>query len=192
MTKEPRNPPRTTIGKMTKLAPIPEGARVQKRPVMKRQQPRDAGPAANASRIVYISTRTPFMSAVSRVRRKLDASLRAATAVDKRAAPKGAGLYARIEGLKRDIAASEKNNNKKKKDGMGEDYAVTVMGTGRAIEKVVGLAGWFQQEGDCVVEVRTGTTGTVDDVIAAEDDEEGEDGSRVRMMNTLEVSIRLK
>lgn len=187
MAKEPRNPPRATLGKMAKLPPIPKGARVQKRPVMKRQQPRDAGPAGNASRIVYVSTRTPFMSAVSRVRRKLDASLRAATAVDKRAAPKGAGLHARIEGLKRDVASDKKN-----KDGMGEDYAVTVMGTGRAIEKVVGLAGWFEQEGDCVVEVRTGTTGTVDDVIVAEDDEEGEDGSRVRMMNTLEVSIRLK
>lgn len=130
------------------------------------------------------------MAAVKRVRKKLDASLRAATAVDRRAAPKGATLISRIEGLKRRAAAAATSKNATD-DSEGNEYAVTIMGTGRAVEKVLGLAGWFEQEGDCVVEVRTGTVGTVDDVLAAEDEEE-EDASRVRRMSCLEVSVQLK
>lgn len=199
MGKETPNAP--TLGKMNKLPPIPKGARVQKRPIMKRQAQR-AGPSANSSRVVYVSSSTPFMAAMKRVRKKLDASLRAATAVDRRAAPKGLTLGYRIDRLKREVAAaaaaastadpSSSSSNNSDRDGNGEGYEVVVMGTGKAVEKVVGLAGWFEQEADCVVEVRTRTVGTVDDVVVAEDDEEGEDGSRVRKMSCLEVSVRLR
>lgn len=67
---------------------------------------------------------------------------------------------------------------------------VTVLGTGRAVEKTLSLASWFEQEGDCNVVLRTRTVGTVDDVIV--DEGEGEDESRVRKMSCLEVVITLK
>lgn len=148
---------------------------------MKRQLPGSA-----SARTVYVSSSTPFMSAVKRVRKKLDASLRASTS--SRAAPRGATLHSRIEGLKRDVGKGSGD----KGAGAAAAETVTIMGTGRAVEKVVGLAGWFEQEGDCHVEIRTRTVGTVDDVVVASDDEEGEGESRVRKMSCLEVSVRMK
>jgi len=66
---------------------------------------------------------------------------------------------------------------------------VTVLGTGKAIQKCLGVASWFANEKDCVVCVRTRTVGTVDDVIVEGD--EAEDMSRVRRVSALEVVIRL-
>jgi ribonuclease P/MRP protein subunit POP7 len=66
---------------------------------------------------------------------------------------------------------------------------VTVVGTGKAIEKTLSLASWFQQEGDCDVRVRTKTVVTVDDVIV---EQGGGDDSRVRRVSCLEVAISLK
>lgn len=194
---------KSSLGKVSKLPPIPQGSKISKRPVMKRQPPGSA-----STRIIYISSSTPFMSAVKRVRKKLDASLRAATAPDTKAAPRNASLQWRIEGLRQDVARAEQQRTSADGTGDGEGgggvgvgegrvQPVLVMGTGRAVEKVLGLAGWFGQEGDCVVGIRTRTVGTVDDVVVAGGGEEGdegdeEDGSRVRKMSCLEVSIRLK
>ena len=115
------------------------------------------------------------MSAVKRAQKLLDKSLRNATA----AAPKNSSLHSRVQALQR--SGGEDNS-----DGT----AVTVLGTGKAVAKTLGVASWFEQRGDCVVEVRTATVGTVDDVVVGEG--EGEDESRVRMLSCLEVVIRLK
>ncbi|KND87783.1 hypothetical protein TOPH_07546, partial [Tolypocladium ophioglossoides CBS 100239] len=141
---------------MKKLAPIPNGAKVQKRPLTRRQLP-----SSSKAPIIYISSSTPFMSAVKRAQKLLDKSLRNATA----AAPKNASLHSRVQALQR--STGEDNS-----DGT----TVTVTGTGKAVEKTLGVAGWFEQRGDCVVRVRTGTVGTVDDVVG---EGEGEDESRV-------------
>jgi ribonuclease P/MRP protein subunit POP7 len=58
------------------------------------------------------------------------------------------------------------------------------------VEKTLGVAGWFQQQPDCVVELRTRTVGTVDDVII--EDEDVEDSSRIRKLSCLEVIVRLR
>lgn len=116
------------------------------------------------------------MSAVKRVRKQLEGNPR-----DKRGGPglKHASLHARVEALRRGGGADA-----------GDGTVVTVMGTGKAVEKTLSLASWFEQQGDCVVEMRTRTVGTVDDVIVGDD--EGEDESRVRKMSCLEVAIRSK
>lgn len=112
------------------------------------------------------------MAAVKRARKQLDASLKTTNA-----APKNASLHSRVENLKRT-------------GGVAADSAVvTVMGTGRAIEKTLAVAGWFEQEGDCEVEIKTGTVGTVDDVVTGGDEE---DESRLRKLGSLEVRIKLK
>lgn len=120
---------------------------------------------------MYVSTGTPFMSAVKRVRKQLDQGLSTG------AAPKNASLQSRLDGLRR---------MQDREDGV----VVTVMGTGRAVDKTVRLASWFEQQGDCIVEMRTRTVATVDDVIVPDGDEEDE--SRVRKMSCLELSIKLK
>lgn len=111
------------------------------------------------------------MSAVKRVRKQLAGPPR-----EKRGGLKGASLSTRIEALKRDT-------------GESSTTVVTLMGTGRAVEKTLAVASWFEQQGDCVVEVRTRTVATVDDVVVEDD---GEDESRVRKMSCLEVAVRSK
>lgn len=153
---------KATLSVLTRL-----GARIEKRPLT-RQQP----PASIKSRIIYVSSKTPFMAVVKRARKQLDSSLKTTSA-----AHKNASLRDRIETLERGGADVE-------------SALVTVMGTGRAVEKTLAVASWFEQQGDCEVEVRTTTVGTVDDVVV--DDENEEDTSRLRKMSCLEVSIRLK
>lgn len=116
------------------------------------------------------------MSAVKRVRKQLDQGLRRQSA-----APKNASLQSRVEALERE----QRNST----SGVG-GVEVTVMGTGRAVEKMVRLAGWFEQQGDCIVQMRTKTVGAVDDVVDVEG--EAEDESRVRRMSCLEVVVKLK
>ncbi|RSL67699.1 hypothetical protein CEP54_003059 [Fusarium duplospermum] len=166
-SKQTSKAPKKTYGTLEKLSSISNGDRIEKRPLTRRQPP-----ASTKSRIIYVSSKTPFMSVVKRARKQLDASLRTANA-----APKHASVHSRIEALKR-------------AGGSDADSAeVKVMGTGRAVEKTLAVASWFEQEGDCEVEIRTGTVGTVDDVVVEGDEE---DESRLRKLSYLEVSIKLK
>ncbi|KAJ6446876.1 ribonuclease P/MRP, subunit POP7 [Purpureocillium lavendulum] len=170
-------------------APFPRlaGAKVQKRPLTRRQLP-----SSSKTPVVYVSSSTPFMSAVKRIRKHLDRSLRNATA----AAPRNVSLHARVEGLKRRAATAAAAAGTGAAVGDADDgegpgvTRVTVMGTGRAVEKVLRVASYFEQEGDCEVALRTGTVGAVDDIVP--DEGEGEDESRVRMVSCLEVVVSLK
>lgn len=110
------------------------------------------------------------MSAVKRIQKQLSAPRRAIPGL------KNASLHQRVEALKRGAGAG------------GDGAAVTVMGTGRAVEKTLAVAAWFEDKGEWVVEVRTGTVGAVDDVVVEEG--EGEDESRVRKLSCLEVTIK--
>jgi ribonuclease P/MRP protein subunit POP7 len=99
----------------------------------------------------------------------------------------------------------------------GEKEEVVVKGTGKAIQKVVSVAAWFQDEGNgkgVQVRLRTGSVGAVDDVVPVEkkvkklkegkgDEAEGggaEDGdgedenpeTQVRRVSCLEVGISLR
>lgn len=113
------------------------------------------------------------MSVIKRAQKQLDSSLRSTTA-----ARKNASVHARIEALKR---AGDENR---------EGSVVTVMGTGRAVEKTLSVASWFEQQGEYEVEIRTKTVGAVDDVM--DEDGDVEDESRVRRMSCLEVVIKSK
>ncbi|RDA84859.1 hypothetical protein CP532_2083 [Ophiocordyceps camponoti-leonardi (nom. inval.)] len=156
-----------------KLPPIPDGSKVRKRPLLRRQ-------VGSSSRrpVIYVSSSTPFMSVVNRVQKLLDKALRDASAAT--ATPRNASLSARVDALGRDDAAASASRT-----------AVTISGAGKAIEKTLSVAGWFENKGDCVVEVRTGTVGAVDDVLPAEG-EDRDDETRVRRLSYLEVVVRLK
>ncbi|KAF5592999.1 hypothetical protein FPANT_5257 [Fusarium pseudoanthophilum] len=159
--------PSKVYGTLSKLPAISEGTRVEKRPLTRRQPP-----ASSKSRIIYVSSRTPFMAVVKRARKQLDGSLKTTGA-----APKYASLHSRVEALQRNSG------------GDVDSAAVTLAGTGRAIEKILAVASWFEQEGDCEVEITTGTVGAVDDVVASGDEE---DQSRLRKLSCLELRIKLK
>ena len=85
-----------------------------------------------------------------------------------------------------------------------EPEEVVLKATNRAIEKVLGLALYFQGQDDCKVRLKTGTVSVVDDIIVSddatsskEDDEAGADvedlpESRVRKATVVEAAISLK
>ncbi|KAL6697493.1 Rpp20 subunit of nuclear RNase MRP and P domain-containing protein [Trichoderma pleuroticola] len=158
-----------------KMASIPQGARIQKRPLTRRQLP-----ASSKTPVIYVSSNSPFMSVVKRTRKFLDKDLRSNTS-----AAKNVSLHARVEALKRGSGSGS---------GTARGAVVTVMGTGKAIEKTLHVASWFQQQGDCIVEIKTRTIGTVDDVVTGDADDafEADNESRLRKLNCLEVAISLK
>lgn len=171
---QPENPPAKLVPGVTrKMPPIPQGAKIQKRPLTRRQLP-----ASSKTPVIYVSSKSPFMSVVKRTRKFLDKALR-----NNSSASKNLSLHARVEALKRDSSSET-----------ARGAVVTVMGTGKAIEKTLSVASWFEQQGDCVVKIRTRTIGTVDDVVAEDaDDAFGDDNqSRLRKLNCLEVAISLK
>jgi ribonuclease P/MRP protein subunit POP7 len=81
------------------------------------------------------------------------------------------------------------------KGGKGaRDEEVILKATGKAIEKLLGLVLHFQGENDVKLAVRTGSVGTVDDIVNKEsaDVVEEEEGSQVRRTSALEVGISLR
>jgi ribonuclease P/MRP protein subunit POP7 len=71
---------------------------------------------------------------------------------------------------------------------------VILKATGKAVERLIGVAAWFAgDEGGekYMVRVRTGSVGAVDDVVGKDGGEE-EEGSRVRRVSCLEVGVCLK
>ncbi|KAM3546047.1 hypothetical protein ARSEF1564_001140 [Beauveria bassiana] len=181
---------RRAIGTATKLDPIPQGAMLRKRPLIRRPLP-----ASSKDRIIYVSSSTPFMSAVKRARKQLDRSLKSGGS--SQAARKNASLHARIESLKRDVERDSRSRSSSS-DNAAYGASVTLLGTGKAVEKTLALAGWFEQQSDCRVAVRTRTVATVDDVVTGPEpggaaaEQEEEDESRLRRLSCLEVVVSLK
>jgi len=154
-------------------------------------------------KVVYVSTSTPFISAVKRVRKLLDVAEKRAVQSSKaqpqvkKARREHDGVQAAAEAL---VEARSGRQNEE----------VLIKGTGRAIEKVLNLAVWFQNQADCRVSFVTGSVGAVDDIEedpveeaetvagaeqeedAMEDERERLPETRVRMTSVLQVAVSLK
>ncbi|KAG9241600.1 Rpp20 subunit of nuclear RNase MRP and P-domain-containing protein, partial [Calycina marina] len=124
---------------------------------------------------LYISPSTPFASTIKRVRTLL-------SHIESRAS----GPISFSSKLGPQITAGIKA----RRDGSKEE--VILKGTGRAIEKVLGIAVYWQGQADVVVRVRTGSVGAVDDVVENGNDEVETGESRVRRTSCLEVGISLR
>ncbi|KAK4543475.1 hypothetical protein LTR36_005618 [Oleoguttula mirabilis] len=165
--------------KHQKLARLPPNATVSKRPLF---HPAIPSPYAGASqqKVVYVTARTPFLSAVKRVEKLLNLSdkrlVQSATTLAKRKNGKRRRNAAREDEIL-DIATEvERQKGKRRKTGPGavgvdaddgEDAAgeeVTLKGTGKAIARVMELALWFQQREEYTVRLRTGSVGAIDDI----------------------------
>lgn len=147
------------------------GSRIQKRPLLRPQQP-----ASSNSNLIYVSSSAPFIALVKRIRKQLDRSLKG-----RAPSTRGRTLAERVQILETDGGTSG-----------GGNCEVLVLGTGKAIEKTLSVASWFMGQGDCHVNVKTGTVSTVDDIVVEDDTEPFEDESRVRRLSSMEVAISLK
>ena len=137
---------------------------------------------------MYVSAKTPFISAVKRVRKLLS-----------QAEKRSLGNVELINGRGNDRQKLQQLREKTAPPKGKEPEEVILKATNRAIENVLGLALFFQGQDDCRVLLRTGTVGVVDDLVISEDvvPEEGDEEeelpeSRVRKIASVEVAISLK
>jgi ribonuclease P/MRP protein subunit POP7 len=147
---------------------LPPNATVQRRPII---HPAVASPLAGASvqKVVYVSSKTPFMSAVKRVKKFLGH-------VEKRAT-QSVNLVERGhgDGMRKLVEAGDKIAKDKEE--------VLVKASGKAITKALNVGEWFSnKEKDilCHVEVRSGSTSVVDDVVEVkfEFEDDGDDAEK--------------
>lgn len=192
--------------KPPKRAPLPPKARIQKRPLLHPAPPSPYTSAATP-KTIYISTRTPFMSAVKRAEKLLHLAekrlVQSATVTGKD--------DARRRRAKEDpiVAIARSAEMVKGKEGGGEE--ICFKASGKAIGKGLQVAGWFLERGGMyAVRLRTGSVGVVDGVDYEEVEvEEGveKDGmgdgeekreeeelpeARIRTISVLEVYVSMK
>ncbi|KAI7231229.1 hypothetical protein KC330_g6534 [Hortaea werneckii] len=177
----PSKPSKSTAKseKKTKLPKLPPNATVSKRPLHHAAIP---SPYAGASqqKVVYVGTRTPFLSAVKRVEKLLRLSdkrlVQSATTLarqkgqngrkrkrqDDDAADEIGDIARQVESAKAKRKARGLTTGDDDVEGAGEE--VLLKGTGKAIPKVMEMGCWFQQRQEYMVTVRTGSVAAVDDI----------------------------
>ncbi|KAM0798319.1 Rpp20 subunit of nuclear RNase MRP and P-domain-containing protein [Usnea florida] len=176
---------------IVKMPRLPKNARIQKRPIL---HPAIPSPftGADQQKIVYVSTKMPFISAVKRVRKLL-------CEIDKRSM----GKIDLVDGKGSDKQKLRKLGERPHVSAGKQPEEVILKATSRAIQNVLGLALFFQGQDDCRVRLRTGTVGVVDDIVESvapagdkavegENEEEELPESRVRKASFVEVAITLK
>ena len=141
---------------------LPANATVQRRPII---HPPAASPYAGSKvqKVVYVSSKTPHMSAVKRVRKLLQHIEKRATQ-DVKLIDNGERIGMRMLAEAREKLVKD-----------GEE--VLVKASGRAMEKALKVGEWFrtkETEMRCNVEVRTGSVSVVDDILDVEVPEEDE------------------
>ncbi|KAI1906096.1 hypothetical protein LOZ39_005752 [Ophidiomyces ophidiicola] len=136
------------------LLKLPKYAHIKKRPI---NHPPAASPYAgpNVPKIVYVSSKTPFMSAAKRVQKLL------------REAEKRAISKVKIQNKKTDDKANflllKESTEVLKKD------EVFIKATGRAIKKAMDVAKWLSEKEGCNIKTKTGTLLVVDDIVEDEE-----------------------
>ena len=144
------------------LRRLPPNATIQRRPL---NHPPVADPHAGAQvpKVVYVSTRTPIMSAVKRVKKML-------RYIEKRAL-QSAGISMGSKDIRKKI--------KQASEGLAmEKEEVLVKASGRAMEQALRVGEWFrskEKEILCNVEIRTGSVSVVDDIVEMDPEQNGEE-----------------
>lgn len=139
-------------------------AKVEKRPIPHAPV---ASPYAGASvpKVVYVSRTTPFMSAVKRIQKLLLHAEKRATA--------NINLEDTRKSDKQILEDLSKVSEKREE--------VFVKATGRAIEKALNVAKWFEEkQAEYTVNVKTGSVLVVDDIVEDEEKKEKEEQKRQR------------
>ncbi|KAJ5735131.1 uncharacterized protein N7483_000256 [Penicillium malachiteum] len=134
------------------LVKLPKYAKVEKRPIPHAPV---ASPYANASlpKIIYVSSGTPFMSAVKRVQKLL------------RHAEKRATANINLE----DTRKTEQQKLAELAKAAENREEIFIKATGRAIEKALKVGKWFEEkQTEYAVRVKTGSVLVVDDIVEDE------------------------
>ncbi|OJJ03337.1 hypothetical protein ASPVEDRAFT_134369 [Aspergillus versicolor CBS 583.65] len=157
------------------MVKLPKYARIHKRPIPHAPV---ASPYAGPStpKIIYISSTTPYMSAVKRVQKLLrhaekraTASVSAAVAEKSKQQKRTHGNQNQQERLLAALARGEEREQLSSEE-------VFVKATGKAMKVALRVGRWFEsggREAEYKVRIKTGSVLVVDDV---EEDEEGRDG----------------
>ncbi|PNS19657.1 hypothetical protein CAC42_7501 [Sphaceloma murrayae] len=185
------SPQSSTLKTAPKLPRLPPHLEISKRPLLRPPIP---SKHSSAQKTVYVSTRTPFMAAAKRVISLL-------ALADKRDVQSALDMVKKGKGgakgrMEEDVGLNEAARMAAREKGR-QDGEVLIRGTGRAIEKVLGLGVWFGQREGYGVQVRTGSVGAVDDIVEkesqeAEEDVEGEGdvlSTRIRYTSTVELAV---
>ncbi|EGD84722.1 hypothetical protein H112_08434 [Trichophyton rubrum D6] len=135
------------------LLKIPKNARIEKRPI---PHPPAASPYAGASvpKVVYVSTKSPFMSIAKRVQKLLrEAEKRATQSISL--------------GNKRKSGKDKLTQLKNASEALRKE-PVFIKATGRAIDKAIEVGKWFDKKDGLTTKVKTGTVMVVDDIVRDE------------------------
>lgn len=149
-------------------------------------------------KVVYVSAKTPFLSAVKRVEKLLyladkRAVQSAATEAKKAMRKRKRGDEDADEISMIASIVEDRRNLPVGKDGRGHDQGgrrgekVTIKGTGKAVQKVLELGLWFQQREEYEVKLTTGTVAAIDDVEVEEGIEEGAEAGGKEGEDTMDV-----
>ncbi|POS88412.1 hypothetical protein EPUL_000051 [Erysiphe pulchra] len=184
-----------------KLPRLPSGFKISKRPLLHPAIiPRYTSSTKNPQ-VIYISSKSSFIGTIKRVRVLLD-HIRSRSF----GGTGGGGNHPRknnsssllplpqndndnnkvddilMTNLSKAIQEEERNGNKIRNE------EVILKASGKAIEKGLRFAAWWNSQSDVIVQLRTGSTGAIDDIV----DHEGvEEGSRLRNISYLEVAIKV-
>lgn len=159
--------------KVEKMPRLPASAKIVKRPIL-----RPAIPSPYAGRkeekIVYVSSKMPFMAAVSRVKYLLKQ-------VKKRE------MQAVLD-AQRTRGATHTSSSEQLAE------PVILKGTGKAIQKTLSLAMFFQKQQEYAVKITTSSVDAIDDIEVGDDDNVEQDDedlpeSRVRHTSVVEVAV---
>ncbi|KAF3929323.1 hypothetical protein AA313_de0209159 [Arthrobotrys entomopaga] len=133
--------------------------------LLKRRLPRPLPPSRLSAdpKTVYVSTKSPFISTVKRVRKALEV-FRNQSKVSIASGGRQKRAFQRKQRQEQ-----PKTESARTAEGLlqeNKDKYVTIKATGRAIEKALALGLYFQGQKDTAVEIKTGTIECTDDVVA--------------------------
>jgi ribonuclease P/MRP protein subunit POP7 len=150
--------------------------KLSKRPL---HHPPIPSPFSASPKHVYITHRTPFISAVKRIRKLL-------AHIDARHSQRIVSQTKAVRGDR--ILAAARALENRSADAGADAEVIIVKGAGRAIPKVLSLAAWFGEKGEerGRVELHTKSVSAIDDIL----DEDGDEETRVRGVSVLELHIR--
>ncbi|KAK3697151.1 hypothetical protein LTR37_017647 [Vermiconidia calcicola] len=166
---------RVSKPKRKKLSRLPANAQIHKRPLL---HPAIPSPYSGTTqqKVIYITAKTPFLSAVKRAEKLLKQSDKravqsATTQAGKQRQSQYRGKNRRKSGSATDEAGDEIlaiAETLERQKGGGEE--VLLKGTGKAVQKVLELGLWFQERGDVyIVKLKTGSVGAIDDIALVEE-----------------------
>lgn len=151
--------------------------------ISKRPLHRPAIPSPHNSKdqqkVIYISTKTPFLSAVKRAEKILHLSEKrleqsATTLTNNKKDSKRQKNRVEEDEILEIAKAVEAEKKKRNLSGQTSGEEVVLKGTGKAIQKVMHLALWFQQRGEYIVRLRTRSVGAIDDIVGGEEEDANE------------------